>query len=299
MVLSDRTIQRRLDDGSIEIDPYDPSLLQPSSVDVRVDRYFRVFHNARYPFIDVKQAQEDLTGLVEIDDESPVHPPPRRVRPRLDARARAAPRRPRRAPRRKELARPPRPAHPLDGGLHRPGLGRPRHARALECREPPDHDLLRDEDRPALLRPADRARVDPVRRRRPRLEVPGPEGPDAEPLLQKLRTRRHDGPRHRRNGVRRHEDRPCTSRARASPSARSYAIASRGTTLEAWGCELVEGDVTDAESLRRAAEGIETIVHLVAIIKGKPADFERVMEEGNDGARRRRPRRRACAASSS
>jgi len=76
VVLSDRTIQRRLDEGSIEIDPYDPSLLQPSSVDVRVDRYFRVFHNARYPFIDVKQAQEDLTGLVEIDDDSPfiLHP---------------------------------------------------------------------------------------------------------------------------------------------------------------------------------------------------------------------------------
>ncbi len=76
MVLSDRTIQRRLEEGSIEIDPYDPSLLQPSSVDVRVDRYFRVFHNARYPFIDVKQAQEDLTGLVEIDNESPfiLHP---------------------------------------------------------------------------------------------------------------------------------------------------------------------------------------------------------------------------------
>jgi dCTP deaminase len=76
VVLSDRTIQRRLADGSIGIDPYDPSLLQPSSVDVRVDRYFRVFHNARYPFIDVKQPQEDLTGLIEIDDESPfiLHP---------------------------------------------------------------------------------------------------------------------------------------------------------------------------------------------------------------------------------
>ena len=76
MVLSDRTIQRRLDEGSIEIEPYDPSLLQPSSVDVRVDRFFRVFHNARYPFIDVKEKQEDLTELVEIDDESPfiLHP---------------------------------------------------------------------------------------------------------------------------------------------------------------------------------------------------------------------------------
>ena len=49
MVLSDATIARALSEGRIEIDPYDASLLQPSSVDVRVDRLFRVFHNNRYP----------------------------------------------------------------------------------------------------------------------------------------------------------------------------------------------------------------------------------------------------------
>ena len=69
MVLSDRTIERLLGEGRIEIDPYDPGLLQPSSVDVRVDRYFRVFRNSRYPFIDVKQEQEDLTELVQVDGE--------------------------------------------------------------------------------------------------------------------------------------------------------------------------------------------------------------------------------------
>ena len=69
MVLSDRTIQRLLDEGRIEIDPYDGTLLQPSSVDVRVDRFFRVFRNSRYPYIDVKQAQEELTELVTIDEE--------------------------------------------------------------------------------------------------------------------------------------------------------------------------------------------------------------------------------------
>ena len=76
MVLADRTISRLLDEGAIEIDPYDESLLQPASVDVRVDRYFRVFHNARYPFIDVREPQEELTELVEIDGESPfiLHP---------------------------------------------------------------------------------------------------------------------------------------------------------------------------------------------------------------------------------
>ena len=69
MVLSDATIARLLAEGRIEIDPYDEALLQPSSVDVRVDRYFRVFRNSRYPFIDVKAEQEDLTEMVEVDDE--------------------------------------------------------------------------------------------------------------------------------------------------------------------------------------------------------------------------------------
>ena len=76
VVLSDRTIRELLDEGRIQIDPYDEALLQPSSVDVRVDRYFRVFRNSRYPFIDVKTEQEELTELVEIDGETPfiLHP---------------------------------------------------------------------------------------------------------------------------------------------------------------------------------------------------------------------------------
>ena len=76
MVLSDQTIRRLLAEGRIEIDPYDEALLQPSSVDVRVDRLFRVFANNRYPFIDVKQPQEDLTELVEVEDGTPfiLHP---------------------------------------------------------------------------------------------------------------------------------------------------------------------------------------------------------------------------------
>ena len=76
MVLSDATIARLLAEGRIEIDPYDEALLQPSSVDVRVDRLFRVFHNNRYPFIDVKTEQAELTELVEVEDDHPfvLHP---------------------------------------------------------------------------------------------------------------------------------------------------------------------------------------------------------------------------------
>ena len=77
MVLSDRTIKAEIEAGRIVFDPYDPGLVQPSSVDVRVDGKFRVFHNARYPYIDVRKPMEDLTELVEIrDDEEPfvLHP---------------------------------------------------------------------------------------------------------------------------------------------------------------------------------------------------------------------------------
>jgi dCTP deaminase len=69
VVLSDRSIRRLVDEGRIGIDPYAPELMQPSSLDVRVDRYFRVFRNSRYPFIDVKAKQEDLTEAVEVTDD--------------------------------------------------------------------------------------------------------------------------------------------------------------------------------------------------------------------------------------
>jgi dCTP deaminase len=65
-----------VDAGRIVIDPFDPALVQPSSIDVRVDRRFRVFNNARYPFIDVRQPMEGLTELVEMEGEEPfiLHP---------------------------------------------------------------------------------------------------------------------------------------------------------------------------------------------------------------------------------
>ena len=76
MVLSDRTIREEIESGRIVIDPFEASNVQPSSVDVRVDRKFRVFHNARYPYIDVRQPMDDLTELVEVSDEEPfiLHP---------------------------------------------------------------------------------------------------------------------------------------------------------------------------------------------------------------------------------
>lgn len=76
MVLSDRTIREFLASGRLVIDPYDPSLVQPSSVDVRVSSDFRVFHNNRQPYIDVRRPLEDLTDVVSMSGDEPfiLHP---------------------------------------------------------------------------------------------------------------------------------------------------------------------------------------------------------------------------------
>ena len=75
-VLTDRDIRAALEAGTIKIEPYDPEDLQPSSVDLHLDRAFRVFRNNRYPFIDVRAPQPDLTELLHVADDEPfiLHP---------------------------------------------------------------------------------------------------------------------------------------------------------------------------------------------------------------------------------
>jgi dCTP deaminase len=68
VILSDRTIREELAAGRVMIDPLAEGSIQPSSVDLHVDRYFRVFRNDTTPFIDPKEPQEDLTELVEVVD---------------------------------------------------------------------------------------------------------------------------------------------------------------------------------------------------------------------------------------
>ena len=76
MLLSDRDIRTDVDNGRIKLDPYDPDMVQPSSIDVRLDRYFRVFENHRYPHIDPAADQPDLTRAVEPEADEPfiLHP---------------------------------------------------------------------------------------------------------------------------------------------------------------------------------------------------------------------------------
>ena len=76
MVLSDRSIAQALDDGRIVIDPLGEDCIQPSSVDLHVDQYFRVFRNHSSRVIDVREDQEELTELVDVGPDTPfiLHP---------------------------------------------------------------------------------------------------------------------------------------------------------------------------------------------------------------------------------
>jgi len=76
VLLSDADLRKELDAGRLVLDPWDPAMLQPSSVDVRLDRYFRVFQNSRYTHIDPRQQQDELTTQVEPDGDDPfvLHP---------------------------------------------------------------------------------------------------------------------------------------------------------------------------------------------------------------------------------
>jgi len=76
MLLSDRDIRASFRTGRIKLDPFDDEMVQPSSVDVRLDRYFRLFDNHKYPVIDPSVPQPELTRLVEVapDEAFMLHP---------------------------------------------------------------------------------------------------------------------------------------------------------------------------------------------------------------------------------
>jgi dCTP deaminase len=69
VLLSDRDIHAELESKRVILDPFDAVMVQPSSVDVRIDRYFRLFDNHKYPVIDPAQEQPELTRLVEVDSD--------------------------------------------------------------------------------------------------------------------------------------------------------------------------------------------------------------------------------------
>jgi dCTP deaminase len=76
VLLSDRDIMAEIERSRVVLDPYDEEMIQPSSVDVRLDRFFRVFENHRYPHIDPAEDQPELTRAVQPDGDEPfiLHP---------------------------------------------------------------------------------------------------------------------------------------------------------------------------------------------------------------------------------
>ena len=132
MLLSDRDIKAEIESGRVKLDPYEPELIQPSSIDVRLDRYFRVFENHRYPHIDPAVEQPDLTRLVETEGEDPFVLHPNEF----------------------VLAS----THSFHGGLDRPGVLRPRDARVVQRGHPAHQAVARNEDRPAVPVPDQFAR---------------------------------------------------------------------------------------------------------------------------------------------
>ena len=76
VLLSDRDIKAEIDGGRVRLEPYDEVMVQPSSIDVRLDKFFRLFDNHKYPFIDPAEDQPDLTRLIEVERDEPfiLHP---------------------------------------------------------------------------------------------------------------------------------------------------------------------------------------------------------------------------------
>ena len=76
MILSDRSIKEAIASGRLGIEPFDPNLVQPSSIDVRLDNKFLVFRNTKRAFIDVKQPADDLMEMIEVGSDEPMflHP---------------------------------------------------------------------------------------------------------------------------------------------------------------------------------------------------------------------------------
>ena len=76
MILSDRDLKIELESGRVVVDPLGSNAIQPSSIDLRIGRHFRIFANTRYPYIDVRKPMHDLTELVEVTGEEPfiLHP---------------------------------------------------------------------------------------------------------------------------------------------------------------------------------------------------------------------------------
>ena len=182
MLLSDRDIRAEIAAGRVAVEPFAEAMVQPSSLDVRLDKYFRVFENHRYPHIDPAEEQPDLTRMVEAATDEPfiLHPGefvlastyevvtlPDDVAGRLEGKSSLG---------RLGLL------DPLHGRIHRPGFQRSRHPRAFQRGDTPHQTVAGHEDRSAVPVPVVLARRAPVRFREVRVPVPGATRSHPEPF---------------------------------------------------------------------------------------------------------------------
>ena len=186
MLLSDRDILAAQADGHISLDPWTPEMVQPASIDVRLDRFFRLFNNHAYTYVDPAENQGELTEQFEVKSDEPWTPAVRassRSAPqweyvKLDATIAA-----RLEGKARSVASASSPTPPAASSTR---LRRPYHAGAVQCVDVAGEAVAGHEDRPDVLLPAELARRASVRFRRYRLALPGPAWPDPEPLLREL-----------------------------------------------------------------------------------------------------------------
>ena len=181
-MLSDGTIRRLVAEGRVVIDPWDPALVQPASVDLRLGDSFRVFHNHRAAAIDLRDPPTNLTEEVVIAGDEPfvIHPGefalgrtqeyveiPDDLVARIEGKS--------------SLGRLGLIVHATAGFVD-PGFKGTLDARDHQPHARPDQALQRAADRPALVHDARRPRRAPVRLARAGLALPGPDGRHGVPL---------------------------------------------------------------------------------------------------------------------
>ena len=150
MLLSDRDIRSEITNGRVAVEPFEEAMIQPSSVDVRLDKFFRVFENHKYSVIDPSIEQSELTRevIAEEGEAFILHPGefvlastyevitlPDDIAGRLEGKSSLG---------RLGLA------HPLNSGLYRSRILGPHHARTFKCCKPASEVIPRHENRSAL-----------------------------------------------------------------------------------------------------------------------------------------------------
>ena len=160
MLLSDRDILAAQADGHISLDPWTPEMVQPASIDVRLDRFFRLFNNHAYTYVDPAENQGALTEQFEVQPDEPwiLHPGEFALAStweyvKLDPTISG----------RQELAGPLGYPHPFHRRFQRSRFRRAYHARAVECEHLAGQTVAGHENRPDVLLPAELPRRTPIR----------------------------------------------------------------------------------------------------------------------------------------